>query len=210
MKKLVWIFFLPFLCFSQTAEEAAARLEKSLRSTRSLEANFEHIYYSAVITTPLKEKGKVYFQKPDLMRWEYKEPENNIYLYRGDKFQWYFVEDNQLMRGSISEEGHESEILYLLTGKKNLLDYYSVEKNPSPKENPRYAQIKLTPRQDDEGSYLLLDIDKKDWFIHKIIFIDWEDNQTEFRFSRVKVNIPLPENIFELKLPPDVEIIERF
>jgi outer membrane lipoprotein carrier protein len=210
MKKFFWIFSLSFLCFAQTAEDVALRLEKSLHSTQTLEANFEHIYYSAVVSTPLKERGKVYFQKPDLMRWEYKEPENNIYLYKGDKFQWYFVEDNQLERGSITDEGQESEILYILTGKKKLLDYYSVEWNPSPGENPQDSQIKLIPKQEDDESYLLLDIDKKNWLIRKIILVDWEGNQTEFRFSQLKVNIALPKNIFELKLPADVEIIERF
>jgi len=210
MKKLFWIFCLALFCFSQTAEEVAMRLEKSLLSTQTLEAKFEHIFYSAVVSTPLKEKGKVYFQKPDLMRWEYKEPENNIYLYKGDKFQWYFVEDNQLMRGSISDEGQESEILYLLTGKKNLLDYYYVDWNPSPSENSRNDQIKLTPKHEDDGSYLLLEIDKKNGLIHKIIFFDWEGNKTEFRFSQLKVNVTLPKNIFDLKLPSDVEIIERF
>ncbi len=210
MKKLVWIFFLSLFCFSQSPEEVAINLEKALLSTQTLEANFEHIYYSAVVSTPLREKGKIYFQKPDLMRWEYKEPENNIYLYQGDKYQWYFVEENQLMRGSILDEGQESEILYLLTGKKNLLDHYSVEWNPLPSENSQNAQIKLTPKQEADEGYLLLEVDKKNWLIHRIIFIDWEENKTEFRFSQLKINTALPKNIFELKLPPDVEIIERF
>jgi outer membrane lipoprotein carrier protein len=210
MKRLWWIFFLPLFCFSQTAEEVAVHLEKSLQSIHTMEAKFEHIYYSAVVTTPLKEKGKVYFQKPDLMRWEYTDPEKNIYLYRSDKFQWYFVEENQLERGSITDEGQESEILYVLTGKKDLLDFYSVEFGSSPGENPQDFQIKLTPKKEEDESYLLLDIDKKDWLIHKIVFYDWEGNETEFRFSQLKVNVPLPKNIFELKLPADVEIIERF
>jgi outer membrane lipoprotein carrier protein len=210
MKKFSAIFFLSFLCFAQTAEEVTMRLEKSLQTTQTLEANFEHIYRSAVVSTPLEEKGKVYFQKPDLMRWEYEDPEHNIYLYKGDKFQWYFVEENQLERGSITDEGQESEILYLLTGKKKLLDYYSVEWNPSPIENHQDAQIKLIPKKEDDESYLLLDIDRKNWLIHKIIFFDWEGNETEFRFSRLKVNVALPKDIFELKLPADVEIIERF
>ncbi len=210
MKRLVWLFWLPLFCFSQTADDVALRLERSLRSIQTLEAAFEHIYYSAVVSTPLEEKGKVYFQKPDLMRWEYLEPENNIYLYKGDKYQWYFVEDNQLMRGSLSDEGQESEILYILTGKKNLLDYYFVEWNPSPSGNLSQNQIKLTPKQEDDESHLLLEIDEKNWLIQTIIFIDWEGNKTEFRFSQQKVNVPLPKNVFELKFPPDVEIIQRF
>jgi outer membrane lipoprotein-sorting protein len=143
------------------------------------------------------------------MRWEYTDPENNIYLYKGDRFQWYFSEDNQLMRGLISDEGQESEILNILTGRKDLSDFYAVEFSPFPTDNSQNTQIKLTPKQEDDGSFLLLELDKKKWLIHKIIFMDWEGNKTEFHFSKIKTNASLPKNIFELKLPSDVEIIER-
>ena len=209
MKRICWILILPFFTFAQTAEDVAMQLEKTLYSTQTLEAKFEHNFYSAVVSTPLKEKGKLYFKKPNLMRWEYTDPENNIYLYKGDHFQWYFAEDNQLMRGSISNEGHESEILNLLTGQKNLLGFYSVEFSPFPTDIPQNVQIKLTPKQEDDGSFLLLELDKKNWLINKIILMDWEGNKTEFHFSKIKANASLPKNIFELKLPSDVEIIER-
>jgi outer membrane lipoprotein carrier protein len=209
MRRSFWIFFFSLVCLGQTAEDVASQLEKTLDSTQTLEARFEHTFYSAVVSSPLKERGKLYFNKPDLMRWEYTDPENNIYLYKGDKFQWYFAEDNQLMRGEISDEGQETEILYLLTGKKNLLDFYSIGFSPFPTDNPKNAQIKLIPKHEDDGSFLLLEIDKDKWLIQKIVFMDWEGNKTEFQFSRIKVNASLPKNIFELKLPSDVEIIER-
>ena len=209
MKRLCLILFLSLFSFAQTAEDVVSRLEKTLYSTQTLEAKFEHHFYSAVVSTPLKEKGKLYFQKPDTMRWEYTDPEHNIYLFKGDRYQYYFAEDNQLMRGLISDEGHESEILYLLTGKKNIADFYSIESTSFPTDNPQNAQIKLTPKQEDDGSFLLLELDKNKWLIHKIVFMDWEGNKTEFQFNKITVNSSLPKNIFELKLPSDVEIIER-
>ena len=210
MKRTCSILLLSLLAFAQSAEDVASQLENTLNTTQTLEANFEHFFYSAVVSTPLKEKGKLFFQKPDSMRWEYKDPEHNIYLFKGNKYQWYFADDNQLMRGLISDEGHESEILYLLTGQKNISDFYSIELSPFPTDNPQSAQIKLTPKKEDDGSFLLIELDKKKWLIHKIIFMDWEGNKTEFQFSRIKVNASLPKNIFELKLPTDVEIIQRF
>ena len=198
-----------FFSFAQTAEDFVSRLENTLYSTQTLQANFEHHFYSAVVSTPLEEKGKLYFQKPDRMRWEYKDPEHNIYLFEGDKYQYYFAEDNQLMRGSISEEGHESEILYLLTGQKKISDFYSMELSSFPTDNPENAQIKLIPKEEEDENYLLLELDKKEWLIRKIIFMDWEGNKTEFQFHNIEVNASLPKNIFELKLPSDVEIIER-
>jgi outer membrane lipoprotein carrier protein len=185
MKRLVCILLFPLFCFPQTAEDVAFRLEENLRSIQSLEAKFVHTYYSAIVSTPLNEKGKLYFQKPDQMRWEYKDPENNIYLYQGERFQFYFSEDNQLMRGSISEESHETEILDILTGKKSLLEFYKVEFNPFPTDKPQNAQIKLIPKQEEDDSFILLEIDKKRWLIQKVAFIDWEGNKTEFQFSQI-------------------------
>lgn len=209
MKRICGILIFALTVLAQTAEDVALQLEKTLQSIQTLEAKFEHDFYSAVVSSPLKEKGILYFKKPDMMRWEYTDPENNIYLFTGDKYQWYFVEENQLERGSITDEGHESEILHLLTGQKNLLDFYSIEFSPFPTDNPQNAQIKLTPKQEDDGSFLILEIDRKKWLIHKIIFMDWEGNKTEFKFSRIKINASLPKNIFELKLPSDVEIIKQ-
>lgn len=203
--------FFAALAFPQSPEAVLARLEKSLRSVQTLEARFIHTYFSAMVTTPLEEKGRLAFQKPDVMRWEYTEPEHNIYLYRGDRFEFYFPEDNQLMRGSISEESHESLILDLLTGKKNFAELYAASFNPFPTEHPENAQIKLTPLdQDQEGvSTILLEIDTNRWLIQRAVFVDWEGNKTEFAFSRIKINHPLPKGVFDLKLPPGVEIIER-
>jgi outer membrane lipoprotein carrier protein len=212
MKRFGWIplcLLLSLFSFTQTAEDVVSHLENTLNFTKTLEANFEHHFYSAVVSSPLIEKGKLYFQKPDTMRWEYTDPEHNIYLFKGDRYQYYFAEDNQLMLGSISDEGHESEILYLLTGQKNISDYYSIELSSFPTDNPQSAQIKLTPKQEDDGSYLLLEMDKDKWLIHKIVFMDWEGNKTEFQFHKIKVNVSLPKNIFELKLPSDVEIIQQ-
>ncbi len=209
MNRFIWILLFPLLCLPQTAEDVALRLEKNLRSLQSLEAKFVHIYYSAMVSTPLNEKGKLYFQKPDLMRWEYKDPENNIYLYEGDRYQAYFSEDNQLVRGSLVEESHETEILDILTGQKTLLEFYSVEFSPFPTDEPQNLQIKLIPKQQEDDSFMLLEIDEKRWLIRKAVFIDWEGNKTEFQFSQIQINTDLPKNIFELKLPPDVEIIER-
>jgi len=56
------------------------RTEKKLFSLSSIKADFEQIYYSVSITTPLREKGEFTLKKPDLMKWEYREPEEKVFL----------------------------------------------------------------------------------------------------------------------------------
>jgi chaperone LolA len=210
MKKLFCIFALVALSFAQTAQEVALRVEDTLRSYQSFQANFEQLYYSATVSTPLHEKGKLYFKKPNLMRWEYQDPEEKVFLIKDDFFWDYNKEEKQLIKYDLSLEEQNSEVLLLLSGQVALADSYYVELNPFPTENSNSTQIKLTPKDEDSAdTFLLLEIDKKTWFIQKLISFDWTGNKTEFRFSKIKTNISLPNRIFELRVPSDVEIIEN-
>lgn len=208
MKHIICLLFLPMLSFSLTVEDIALKVEKKLRSVQSIQANFDQIYYPFSVSTPLREKGKFYFKKPDLMKWEYKDPEEKIFLYKEGVFLFYIPEDKELFRSSSSKEKYESEILFLLSGKKRLKDNYLLEPSPFPSENQKAWQLKLTPKEEGEYTYILLEIDEKTWLIRKAIFFDWAGNKSEFRFSRIKTNVRLPKKVFELKVPPDVEIFE--
>jgi outer membrane lipoprotein carrier protein len=210
MKRLFCFLTLVALSFAQTAQEVALRIENTLRSYQSLQANFEQLYYSATVSTPLHEKGKLYFKKPNLMKWEYQDPEEKVFLIKDDFFWDYNKEEKQLIKYDLSRGEQNTEVLFLLSGQVALLDNYSVELNPFPTENANTIQLKRTPK-DEEGAdtFLLLEIDEKTWFIQKLISFDWAGNKTEFRFSRIKTNVNLPNKTFELRLPSDVEIIEN-
>jgi chaperone LolA len=210
MKRLFCLLTLLALSFAQTAQEVALRVENALRSYRSFQANFEQFYYSATISTPLHEKGKLYFKKPNLMKWEYQDPEEKVFLIKDDLFWDYNKEEKQLIKYDLSQGEQNTEVISLLSGKVSLLDNYSVELNPFPTENANTIQIKLTPKDEEfADTFLLLEIDEKTWFIQTLISFDWTGNRTEFRFSKIKTNVTLPNKTFELRVPPDVEIIEN-
>lgn len=204
---MVWLLILASLVFAQTAEDVAQKAEIQLRSYRTLQADFEHLYYSSTVAKPLREHGKCYFQKPGLMKWHYAEPEEKIYLLKDKIIESYFPEDNQLLRSSLTEED-ESDILSLLSGQQRLLAKYNAELSPFPTDNTGVQQIKLIPKDDESGTYILLEIDEKNGLIQKAVFFDWAGNKSEFHFSRIRINISLPPKTFELKVPPGTEIIE--
>ncbi len=210
MKILFCLLTLLALSFAQTAQEVALRVENTLRSYQSFQANFEQFYYSATISTPLHEKGKLYFKKPNLMKWEYLDPEEKVFLIKDDLFWDYNKEEKQLIKYDLSQGEQNTEVISLLSGKIALLDNYSVELNPFPTENANTIQIKLTPKDEEfADTFLLLEINEKTWFIQTLISFDWAGNKTEFRFSKIKPNVTLQNKTFELRLPPDVEIIEN-
>ncbi len=210
MSLLASLLLLSSLITSYTAGDVALKTEEKIRSLRSIQAKFEQIYYSSTVSMPLEEKGNFNFQKPDSMRWEYKDPEEKTYLLKDGVFWEYIPEENQATKYDLEREGYESDILALLSGKKGILDNYQVEFSPFPTEDKSAYQLKLTPRkEEEEDSFILLEINEKNWLIQKAIFFDWAGNKTEYIFSSIKTNVKFPHDFFELRLPQDVEIIEH-
>jgi outer membrane lipoprotein-sorting protein len=143
------------------------------------------------------------------MRWEYTNPEPKTYIYKDEVFLSYFPEDNQLWRQRLPKEQYETEILALLAGQARLAEKYIIESSPFPGGERNSAQLKLTPREEEgENAYILLEIDRKTWMVLRAIFFDWAGNKTEFAFSRIRVNPRFSKDLFDLKVPPDCEIIE--
>jgi outer membrane lipoprotein carrier protein len=192
-----------------TPQEAVARLEKTLAALTSFQADFEQTSYLATMARPLREKGRLSVQKPDMMRWEYEGAEPKTYVYRRGLFLTYVPEDNQLIRQRLPEEQSGADMRGLLTGKVRLSEGFTVEDSPFPGGAPGAVQIKLTPKeQEGETNYLLFEIDSRDWMVRRVVRFDWAGNKTEYAFSRFKANPKLPKDAFEIKVPADCEIID--
>jgi len=189
-------------------EEVALRVEAKLRSIDSLQANFEQTHFSVSATTPLQEKGRFYFLKPESMRWDYLSPEKFTYLYTGGLLQAYFPEDNQLYRTRSYKDQFETEILSILTGEAALTESYQVEFTRFPSASASVWQLKLVPRKEGEISYFLLEIDQKSFLIQRAISLDRGGNKQEFRFSQIKTGARFRADLFDLRVPADCEIIE--
>jgi outer membrane lipoprotein carrier protein len=210
-KRSLWLLLVlfPFHASSlQAPQEVALHIERAFASLRSLRADFEQSYFSASLATPLLEKGKLYLQKPDLMRWEYLEPERNIYIYKGGVSLAYFPEDNQLYRHALSPEEKDWAIFSLLTGRAKIADTYIIEPAEFPSDRKSPLQIKLVPKTEGEISHILLEADPETWLLDKAVFLDWAGNKQEFRFYGLKLNPRFDARTFELDVPADCEVID--
>jgi outer membrane lipoprotein carrier protein len=211
-KALIFLTVISASMILSAAQESSldivAKVEQTMASLQSFQADFEQTYYAATISKPLKEKGRVFLKKPDLVRWEYTDPEKKMIVFKEGILLTYMPEDNQLYRQKLAQEQYETEILALLAGKGHLLDKYDVEPSPFPGEGSHASQLKLTPKEEGEYTHILLEIDKKTWLLRKAIFFDWAGNKNEFFFGKIRTNTRLPADLFEIRVPPDCEIID--
>jgi outer membrane lipoprotein carrier protein len=191
-----------------TAGQAVANLEKALKSITTLEGRFEQLYYSMSVSEPLREKGDLFLQKPDRMRWTYKSPQDKVFLYKDGVLEMYLPEDKQLTRSPVDPEALKSDIFGIFLGTVSFRDAYTVEDNPFPTDAARVRQVKLVPKTEGEFSHLLLEIDETTWLPRRVIFLEWAGNKREFIFSQVRTGVHIPAKTFTLKVPPGTEVID--
>ncbi len=192
-----------------TPQQAVRNLETAFASLRSLEAEFEQAHFSAVLSTPLKETGRFYFQKPDRMRWEYNEPEPQVFVFKEGRVWNYVPEDDQLLRYALSAEQQNAAVFALLTGRARLEDDYLIEPAEFPTEQKSAAQVKLVPKQEGDFRHILLELDPRTWLIGRIVTLDWAGSKQEFVFRKMKLNRRLAPSTFEIKVPEGTEIIDQ-
>lgn len=213
--KLPGAFLLSLLLLSgaaraaSTAEETVANLEKALRKVRTLQARFEQLYFSVSVAEPLRERGDLFLQRPDRMRWQYKVPQEKTFLYTGGLLQVYVAEDKQLTKSRVSPESYDTDILGIFLGTRSFRDLYTIEDTRFPTDTARVRQIKLTPREEGDYSHVLIEVDDRTWLLRRAIFFEWAGNKREFLFTRLRTNAALPARTFELKVPPGTEVIDE-
>jgi outer membrane lipoprotein carrier protein len=202
--------FLPSAASSPavSAAGAVANLERALKAVTTLQARFEQLYFSMSISEPLREKGDLFLQKPDRMRWTYKDPQDKTFLYKEGVLEMYLPEENQLTRSPVSEEALKSDIFGIFLGTMSFGDAYVIEDNAFPTEATRVRQVKLTPKVEGDFTHILLEIDEATWLLRRAIFLEWAGNKREFIFSQIRTGVRIPARTFTLKVPSGTEIID--
>lgn len=198
------------LIADENLSRAIARLESRLKAVTSIRADFEQLHYSQTVSEPLRGRGVFTFRKPDLMKWEYASPEPQVFLFRDGIFSFYVPSEKQVIRSRSAKERYESEILALFSGARAIREDYTVEAaKPAGEGTGKVPLLKLIPRREGEYTSILLETDPVTGLIRRAVFFDWAGNKTEFRFSRLRADGPLPRDAFDLALPPDVEVIDE-
>lgn len=208
MKRIYLFLFLPALLFPQSAADITQKVETTLLSFKTLQAEFTQVYYSSSVSTPLEEKGRLFLQKPGWMKWVYTEPEEKIFLLKEGLLLEYLPEENQLLEKRLSEQEDGTEILNLLTGERSISEHYTVELFTFPTENKDVYQLKLIPLAEEADTFILLEVNKRTWIMQKLISFDWTGNKQEFQFYDIITDVDFPKNTFELEVPPGTEIIK--
>jgi outer membrane lipoprotein carrier protein len=175
---------------------------------RSLQADFVEIYQGAGVQRT--ETGTLWLKKPGKMRWEYRSPEEKLFLTDGDEAWLYLPNEKQARKSSLKKMDDLRSPLALLLGKTKLeKELQNISFAPDVQASaPGNSVLRGTPRgMEDRVRQVLVEVTPE----HHIarIFIDsTDDSITEYRFSNQKEDVPVVDSKFRFVAPAGSEVIE--
>jgi outer membrane lipoprotein carrier protein len=199
---------------AQDTSRVVERFEHAYRSSRTLQANFLQLY-SESGKQVRAEAGVAYFGRPGRMRWEYRSPENNLYVIDG-KWAWFYVPaDHTATRIRAKESSDWRTPLSLLAGQMKVSRMCSRVSFESSLLPSRAANLMLrcelrgpNSRSAGEDDRVLFEVDPASGELARIIVSDPGGVQVEFRFSNWEFDPRLDGQMFRFEPPKGVAIVD--
>jgi outer membrane lipoprotein carrier protein len=176
----------------------------------TLAADFEQRRASRLLAEPSVQTGRFYFQAPDSLRWRFSSPRAMEVLIEGGVAITYRPAERRAER---IEVGRMQRRVFRFLGAGEPIDslrrYFTFTfRDPGgsrPYElllEPASFQLKRRIRQVE------VVIDRESFLPVAVAYEEADGDTTSYRFDNIRVNGPLPGDIFDLTLPADVAVVE--
>ncbi len=173
--------------------------EKS-RSINSNEADFTQEKYVSVMTDKAVSKGKFYYKKTNLMRWETSSPKTHIIVLNNGKMtimekgkvKTYDASSNKMFKGLND--------MMLTTASGNMLT--NKEYKYSLFEDESHYLIQLVPLSGTTKKFIKrieILVEKSDYTVSQLKMIEPSEDYTKIEFANKKINLPIGDDKFVLK-----------
>jgi outer membrane lipoprotein carrier protein len=181
--------------------------------TTTLQAMFDQTRYTQLYDRYDRAQGKVAFKKPGKMRWDYAEPNGQVFVSDGKKLLIYQPPEEGEKRGQLIERALEEDQLpsafSFLTGRgkldedfdarliehddQNYQDGYVLQLIPR-RPTPHYEQLVFYVRTLERNG-------KRAGIVQRVLIIDSAGNRNRFDFSDLKFNREISDKRFNYQPP---------
>ena len=202
------------------AQDAAAivgLVQSFYDQTKTLQANFEQTRYTRLYDRYDRASGQVVFKKPGMMRWDYAQPNGQVFVSNGKKLLIYQPpeegeKNGQLIERALDEDQLPSAFAFL-TGGGDLDEDFEVrllEHDNAQFKDGHVLQLiprKPTPNYEQLVFYVraLTTDGKRAGIVQRVLIIDSAGNRNRFDFSKIKFNRDVSDKRFNYRPPKGTE-----
>ena len=197
---------------AERLDEVLAEMNKAGKRLKTMTADFVQTDHDFLLKDQEETRGKLYLAVPGRIRWEHAPPREKVLVVKDDLVRVYNPAAHQVhefRRGKGAKSGGADLLIGFGAGNEKIRENYDVS---LVEETDATASIALVPKPNSQASLFTkieLTLDKKSWSPVRSVFHSPNRNRADIQFENVVLNGDLPSGIFELKLPPNVEIIRN-
>src|SRR6184192_3916774 len=187
--------------------QLAQAVDNHYNHLRSLQADFTEIYQGSGIART--ESGTLWLKKPGKMRWEYRSPEEKLFISDGKDAWFYLPGDRQVRKTPVRKLDDLRSPLGFLLGKTRLekeLHGLSAAPDVAPLNEGDMVLRGVPKTMADRINQVLLEITPADQ-IARIAIEEVDGSITEYRFINQKENVEVADQRFRFVPPPGTEMV---
>jgi outer membrane lipoprotein carrier protein len=202
-----FLLLLTIPAYPQSLAEAVTGLQNRYKSVETVSGNFQQTYRAQGMDEV--KSGVFWLKRPAFMRWEYRSPEEELFVADGRESFDYVPQDRQVTIQPLSAADLHNTPLEFLLGAGNIDKSFTVSWETEFKSKvERTLVIRLTPRASNASyRFLVLELDQATFDIRRIAMRERMGATMEFLLSNVAVNMKIDKKQFQFKTPKGVEEI---
>jgi outer membrane lipoprotein carrier protein len=196
------------------AHDIVKHIQARYEKTKDLQADFVQKTKIEGFERPVTSSGKVYIKKPGRLRWEYLEPANEQIYVTHDDVKVYVPEHKQVLIGKLTQMAASQAPLELLQGVGKLEESFEIQPTVGKERGVGGIRlITLFPKPNEQESTrnlqkIIVEVFPKTYFLRTVSLYEISGNVATFEFSDLKPNMGLTNEVFDFKIPSDVEVVK--
>lgn len=185
------------------------RIKLEQAGVETLWAEFSQVKESSLLAEPVESSGEFFYRAPESVRWTYESPTPTEIVIDGEEMVTWYVD---LGRAEKVRIGSYADQIYKYLGASNsleLLEGYFDVRVAFPDDPKEPYRLELAPRFSRVArrvAAMTIWIDPELFLPRGFRYEEPDGDVTEYRFETVAVNTTLPEGVFFLDLPEEVEV----
>jgi outer membrane lipoprotein carrier protein len=188
---------------SPSAQDVAASIQKKYDTIRDFSADFVHTHEGGVLGRKREERGTLIVKKPGKMRWNYKSPDEKVFVSDGVRLIQYFPEENRALVSPVPEDD-QAAVLFL-AGRGNLTRDFAVTFGQG---GPTGTwTLRLEPKQaQPEYDWLEITAARDTLRLQSLTVAEKQGSRSTFLFTNFKENPGIADKTFAFTIPRGAEV----
>ncbi|MFQ5646740.1 MAG: outer membrane lipoprotein carrier protein LolA, partial [bacterium] len=157
----------------------------------TLQSDFVQTAVNKMFGRKATSRGRLSIKRPSLMRWNYYEPEKQLFIVDSRKFWWFTPLNRQVVIKPLKKVFGSNLPLAFIMGNKKIADEFKVS---FLRAMINLSKLEIKVRR---GTFRIFELDMYDAY----------HNKTSVALSNYRENIELPEEMFHFTAPEGVRVI---